>query len=167
MADLPIRTRLGFSNDEWDLLVGLPQAVLTAASAAESDSPRGTRTEGAAGLDAVVAGRESASPLVTAVAEALTARLGDPETGAELPMAQPDDPEAMISDVLDRARVVAILLANKVDEGEAAAYRQWVTGIADQVISSTPSGGVFGIGGHRESEREGRFRADLVRRLTE
>ena len=36
MTDQPLYTEFGFSDDEWGLLVGLPQAVLTAASAAES-----------------------------------------------------------------------------------------------------------------------------------
>lgn len=167
MADLPTHTRLGFSADEWDLLLALPQAVLTAASAAESDSPRRTRAERAAGLEAVAAGREFTSRLVTALAEELTSRLGDPETGAELPVVEPDDPEAMISDVLDRARVVAILLANKVDAGEADAYRQWVISIADEVIAAAPSDGLLGFDGSMESSRERRFREDLARRLTE
>ena len=71
---------LGFSDEEWGLLVGLPQSVLTAASAAEHDGTRRTLAENAAGLEAISAGRESASPLVAAVAGELVARVGDPET---------------------------------------------------------------------------------------
>jgi hypothetical protein len=161
MTDQPVFTEFGFSDDEWGLLVGLPQAVLTAASAAESDSARRTMAESASGLEEIAAGRESPSPLVTAVAQELVSRVGDPETGEELPVIEPTDPEGMIADVLDRARTVSILLANKVDEGEAGAYKHWLINIAEQVVGAAPSGGVLGLGGDLVSESERRFRDEL------
>jgi hypothetical protein len=45
VTDEPLYATLGFTDAEWGLLVGLPQAVLTAASAATPDSARKTRTE--------------------------------------------------------------------------------------------------------------------------
>ena len=39
MTDEPLYARLGFTDAEWGLLVGLPQAVLTAASAATGGCP--------------------------------------------------------------------------------------------------------------------------------
>ena len=94
MTDLPVFTELGFTDAEWGLLVGLPQSVLTAASAAEHDGTRRTLAENAAGLEAISEGRESASPLVTAVAAELVSRVGDPESGEELPAIEPADPAA-------------------------------------------------------------------------
>ncbi|MFY1632638.1 hypothetical protein ACN27F_04995 [Solwaraspora sp. WMMB335] len=162
MTDLPVYTELGFSDEEWGLLVGLPHAVLTAASAAESDGGRRTRAENAAGLDAVGAGRESASPLVAAVAGELVSRVGDPEAGEELPVLEPADPQALISDVLGRATEAARLLADRADDGEAGAYKHWLVGIAEQVVSAAPSGGVLGIGGDTVTESERRFRDRLA-----
>jgi hypothetical protein len=153
--------RLGFSDVEWGLLVGLPQAVLTAASAAENDGTRRTMAEGAAGHEAISAGRESASPLVSAVAIELVSRVGDPETGEELPVIEPPDPAAAIDDVLQRAREAARLLAQRVDEGEAGAYKHWLVSIAEQVVTASPSGGVLGIGGEQVTESERRFRDRL------
>ncbi|MEV1290189.1 hypothetical protein [Micromonospora sp. NPDC049679] len=161
MAERPAFTDLGFTDDEWGLLVGLPQAVLTAASAAESDGGRRTRAENAAGLEAIAAGREASSPLVSAVAQELVSRVGDPEVGEELPVIEPDDPKAMISDVLGRARTASILLGNRVDEGEAGAYKHWLIGIAEQVVTAAPSGGLLGLGGDVVSESERRFRDEL------
>ena len=43
----------GLHHPEWGLLVGLPQSVLVAASAASPDSTRKTRAESAAGLDVI------------------------------------------------------------------------------------------------------------------
>ena len=160
MTELPVYTELGFSDEEWGLLVGLPQAVLNAASAAESDGGRRTRAENAAGLETIGAGRESASPLVTAVAGELVSRVGDPETGEELPVIEPADPQALIADVLARAGTAARLLADRVDDGEAGAYKHWLVGAAT-------TGGVLGIGGEAVTESERRFRDRLAHVLND
>ncbi|HEX5595994.1 MAG TPA: hypothetical protein VFX61_08275 [Micromonosporaceae bacterium] len=165
MTDLPVYTQFGFTDEQWGLLVGLPQSVVTAASAAERDGTRRTRAEGAAGLDAIARGRESASRLVAAVAAELVVQVGDPELGEELPLIEPLEPSAMIADVLERARVVSVLLDNTVDEGEAGAYRHWLVTLADEVVGAALSGGKFGIGGELVSEAERRFRDELARAL--
>ncbi|HYN94014.1 MAG TPA: hypothetical protein VES42_09225 [Pilimelia sp.] len=161
MTEQPVYQRLGFSDPEWGLLVGLPQAVLTAASVAESDGARRTMAEGAAGHEAISAGRESASPLVNAVAAELMTRLGDPETGEELPVISPRDPATTIADTLSRAGEAAVLLATRTDEGEAGAYKHWLMSIAEQVVTAAPSGGMLGLGGEQVSESERRFRDRL------
>ncbi|HEU5107346.1 MAG TPA: hypothetical protein VFT95_02090 [Micromonosporaceae bacterium] len=153
---------MGFSDEEWGLLVGLPQAVVTAASAAESDGTRRTMAEGAAGHEAIAAGRESASPLVSAVADELVSRVGDPEEGEELPVITPPEPAAAIDDALGRARAATALLASRVDEGEAGAYRHWLVSIAEQVVTASPTGGVLGLGGEQVTESERSFRDRLA-----
>lgn len=167
MSEQPAYTGFGFSDDEWGLLVGLPQAVLTAASAAEADGTRRTIAENAAGLDTIAAGRLAASPLVAAVATEVVARVGDPEAGEELPVIAPSDPEAMIADVLDRAATVSMLLAQRVTEGESGAYRHWLTEIADQVVTAASSGGILGLGGDVVSDSERRFRDRLAHVLND
>lgn len=166
MTEQPLyATEFGFSDDEWGLLVGLPQSVLTAASAAESDGSRRTRTENAAGLESIAAGRESASPLVAAVAGELITRVGDPEVGEELPVVEPADPKALIADVLTRAETASTLLAGRVSEGEAGAYRHWLLSIAEQVVTAASTGGLLGLGGDAVTESERRFRDELARVL--
>lgn len=167
MIEQPAYTGFGFSDEEWGLLVGLPQSVLTAASAAESDGARRTRAENAAGLEMIAAGRESASPLVAAVAGEIVARVGDPEAGEELPAIAPVNPQALIDDVLDRARKAAALLAVRVDEGQAGAYRHWLVEIADQVVTAASTGGILGLGGDVVSDSERRFRDRLSQVLND
>lgn len=168
MTEQPLyTTEFGFSDDEWGLLVGLPQAVLTAASAAEADSGRRTRSENAAGLERIAAGRESASRLVAAVAGEIIARVGDPDVGEELPVITPADPKAMIEDVLTRAATAVTLLAGKVDEGDAGAYKHWLLSIAEHVVTAATTGGVLGVGGEEVTEAERRFRDELARVLTD
>lgn len=167
MIEQPAYTGFGFSDEEWGLLVGLPQAVLTAASAAESDGTKRTMTENAAGLETISAGRESASPLVAAVAGEVVTRVGDPEAGAELPVITPAEPQAMIDDVLARAGQAAALLAAKVDEGQAGAYRHWLVEIAEQVVTAASTGGILGLGGDVVSDSERRFRDRLAQVLND
>ncbi|MEV4199961.1 hypothetical protein [Micromonospora globbae] len=167
MIEQPAYTGFGFSDEEWGLLVGLPQSVLTAASAAESDGTRRTMAENAAGLETIAAGRESASPLVAAVAGEIVTRVGDPEAGEEMPVISPTDPQALIDDVLNRAREAAALLAARVDEGEAGAYRHWLVEIAEQVVGAASSGGVLGLGGEVVSDSERRFRDRLAQVLND
>ncbi|GIF74376.1 hypothetical protein [Asanoa siamensis] len=162
MTDTPVFTEFGFSDSEWGLLVGLPQSVLTAASAAEHDGKRRTLAENAAGLEAIAEGRESASPLVTAVAAELVTRVGDPETGEELPAIEPPDPAAYAQDVLARARAAAELLTAKTSEGEAGAYKHWLVTIAEQVVTAAPSGGILGVGGDVVTDTERVFRDRLA-----
>lgn len=165
VIEQPAYTGFGFSDEEWGLLVGLPQSVLSAASAAESDGTRRTMAESAAGLEAIAGGRESASPLVAAVAGEVVTRVGDPETGAELPVVAPADPQAVIDDVLARAARASALLTGKVDEGQAGAYRHWLVEIAEQVVGAASSGGILGLGGDVVSDSERRFRDRLAQVL--
>ncbi|MEU9828604.1 hypothetical protein [Micromonospora chersina] len=167
MIEQPAYTGFGFSDEEWGLLVGLPQAVLTAAAAAESDGTRRTMAENAAGLETIAAGRESASPLVAAVAGEVVSRVGDPETGAELPVLTPDDPQAMIEDVLGRAGQASALLSGKIDEGQAGAYRHWLVAITEQVVGAASTGGLLGLGGDVVSDSERRFRDRLAHVLND
>ena len=162
-------SRSAFSDEEWGLLVGLPQAVMIAASAAEPDSARRTLTENSVGLDAIAAGRDSGNALVQDVATELVARIGEPESPN--PAAAPeavrrpadsDGAQALVADVLSRAGDVATLLAGKAGSGEAAAYKQWLLSIAEQVVSAARSGGFLGIGGEWVSDAERRFVTDLA-----
>lgn len=148
-----------FNDEEWSLLVGLPQSVASAASAVDKNSVRRTLAEGEAGLDAIAVGRESGSPLVTAVAKELVFRVGgDPELGEEPPVViVPDDVETYVAETLDRARRSTTILADKVDSGEAGAYRHWLVTIAQQVVEAATSGGILGIGGEQVSAAEGEF----------
>jgi alkyl sulfatase BDS1-like metallo-beta-lactamase superfamily hydrolase len=167
VTNQPLSTEFGFSDAEWGLLVGLPQAVLNAASAAESDGTRRTMAENTAGLETIAAGRESASPLVAAVAGELVSRIGDPEAGEELPRIEPAVPEALLTDVLDRAGAAARLLAAKVDKGEAGAYKHWLLSIAEQVVSAASSGGMLGLGGEVVTDSERKFRDALSHMLND
>jgi hypothetical protein len=161
VTDEPVYATFGFTDPEWGLLVGLPQSVLTAASAAAPDGPRKTRAENAAGLEKISDGRGSSSGLVSAVAGELLSRVGDPERGEELPVLEPADPVGYADDVLDRAAKAAALLSERVGDGDAGAYKLWLVDIAETVVGAASTGGVFGIGGAEVTEIERQFRDRL------
>jgi hypothetical protein len=167
VTDEPLYAMLGFTDAEWGLLVGLPQAVVTAASAATHDSPRKTRAENAAGLNEIADARASASPLVAAVAAAAVEAGGDPELGEELPVVEPGDPVVYAEDVLERATEAAALLAGKAATADAETYKHWLVEIADLVVGAASTGGVLGLGGEPVTDAERGFRDELAKVLAD
>jgi hypothetical protein len=167
VTDEPVYATFGFTDSDWGLVVGLPQSVLTAASAATSDSARKTRAENAAGRDKISDGRGSASALVSAVANELTDRVGDPELGEELAVIEPADPIGYADDVLERAAKATALLNERVGDGDAGAYKLWLVEIAETVTGAASTGGVFGIGGADVTETERQFRDRLSHVLSD
>src|SRR5438045_6145883 len=100
------RTEAPFRREEWELLVRLPGRVVVAATSAEPDTARRTVAEGLAGIDAIAAGRASASRLVRDVVAAIYA-----ETGDEAPVAEEfHDRSGGMSDVLADCRAAAAVL---------------------------------------------------------
>ncbi|GAB2616152.1 hypothetical protein Aab01nite_28840 [Paractinoplanes abujensis] len=167
MSDTPLYSMLGFTDSEWGLLVGLPQSVLTAASAATPDSARKTRAETAAGLEVISDARASASTLVAAVAGAIVSRVGDPEIGEEPPVIEPSDPIAYTEDVLGRAAEANALLVAKAEQADAETYKHWLVEIAESVVGAASTGGVLGIGGEAVTDTERAFRDDLAKALAD
>ena len=167
VTDEPVYATFGFTDSDWGLVVGLPQSVLTAASAATPDGNRKTRAEYAAGFDKISEGRGSASPLVSAAANELMARAGDPERGERPPIIEPSDPAGYAEDVLDRAAMAAVLLNERVGEGDAGAYKLWLVEIAETVTGAASTGAVFGVGGIDVTEPERQFRDRLSHVLSD
>ena len=164
MTDVPQYAQWGFTDGQWGLLVGMPQAVLTAASAATPDSARKTRAENEAGLEKISEARASASTLVSTVAQAALDAAGDPELGEDPPVIQPADPEGYVADVLDRAGQVRLVLSGR-DDADSETYRHWLVEIADTVVGAASTGGVLGIGGETVTESERTFRDNLAKAL--
>jgi hypothetical protein len=161
VTDEPLYSKLGFTDAEWGLLAGLPQAVLTAASSATADSARKTRAESEAGIDVIADARLSASPLVAAVATDAVARAGDPELGEEAPVIAPGDPVAYAEDVLDRAVEATALLAAKAAGADAETYKHWLVEIAESVVAAASTGRA------QVTDDEREFRDSLAAALTE
>jgi len=167
VTDEPLYSMWGFTDSEWGLLVGMPQAVLTAASVVTHDSARKTRAENEAGLEKISDARASASPLVAGVAVAVLGQAGDPELGEEAPVIEPADPIGYAQDVLGRAAEVSALLAAKAEAADAETYKHWLVEIADTVVGAASSGSVLGIGGETVTDSERSFRDDLAKNLAD
>lgn len=152
------RTESPFRRDEWELLVRLPGRVVVAATSAEADTDRRTVAEGLAGIDAIAAGRASASRLVRDVVAAIYAEADD-----EQPVAQEfHDRDGGIADVLAACREAGRVLAERTVREDRDAYRHWLEAIAARVCRASRSGGVLGVGGPLVSPAEQRFLADLA-----
>ena len=155
----------GYSTDEWELLVELPELVSIAATSAEADGMRRTVEEGLAADRAIEAGRHSDSPLVRRVAAELWT---DDDTGDEpRPTAiEFNDRRAGLADTLVKARRVALVLENRAAPADAAAYQEWMLAIGREVCAATRSGGFLGLGGEQISPAERAFLAELAEALS-
>ena len=167
MTDEPLYAMWGFTDSEWGLLVGLPQSVLTAASAATPDGTRKTRSENEAGLTEIADARASASPLVAAIAAAAVDQAGDPELGEEPAVIEPGDPIGYAEDVLEPVAEAAALLVAKAGESDAETYKHWLVEIADTVVGAASTGGVLGLGGEAVTASERDFRDQLAKALND
>src|SRR5262249_36987221 len=148
-------TELPFSWQEWELLVKLPGRVVVAAISVQA--ARRTVAQGLAGIDAIAAGRASASRLGRDVVAAIYAETEDgPPMGGEF-----HDRAAGIADVLEACRAAGRLLAERTEREDADAYRHWLEAIAARVYRAARTGGVLGLGGPIISPAERRFLADL------
>src|SRR5262249_30860938 len=133
------RTESPFPRDEWELLVRLPGRVVVAATSVQPDTPRRTVAEGLAGIDAIAAGRASASRLVRDVVAAIYAETGDDESPAT---AELSDPVGVLAGCREAARV----LARRTGREDLDAYRHWLEAIAARVCQAARSGGLLGLG---------------------
>lgn len=149
---------LSFDRDEWELLVTLPARVLIAATSAESEPGGRTVAEGLAGIEAIAAGRGSASRLVREVVAAIYAQ---PDPAGQPAAEEFLDRAASIRQTLAACDRVGDSLSAKAGPADAAAYREWIFAIASAVCGAAASGGVPGMGGTRISTAESRFLDDL------
>jgi hypothetical protein len=152
-------SRADFAEPEWELIVTLPRWVVAAASAAQQDLAYRTNHEIEQGFVATASGRETGNAFVTEVA-AETLKVFDSRTvvGA----ADFDDRKAGIDAVLEKVAAVVALLAEKADRADAKAYRRWLVGIADVVITAARSNDILGFGGQLVTKAEQSFRDRLV-----
>jgi hypothetical protein len=152
-------TELPFRRAEWELLVKLPgrvvvAAVVVAGPPAHADPAPRTVAEGLAGIDAIAAGRASASRLVRDIVAAI--------------YDEPDDDRPPVEEltVVDACRAAGRLLAERVGRVDADAYRHWLVAIATRVCHAARTGATLGLGGQPISTAEREFLARLEAALT-
>jgi hypothetical protein len=140
-----------FDGAEWDTLTHLPGRVLVAAMGAttlDGSAPVGTVADGLAGLEAIAAGRSSPSRLIQDVVGAIFS-----EQAPKVPdLAGPGtDSRPAVLRLFADARSSVRMLARRVSEQDANAYRDWLVTIA------------AAAGPHSAAQR---FRVDLTLALT-
>lgn len=127
-----LRTELSFRREEWHFLFRLPGRLVVAATLTDPGTPRRRVAQGLAGIDAIAAGRFSASRLVRDVVAAIYDESEDrPPPGERLA-----DPQTVVPETLIACRSAAGMLARRVGRAETDAYRHWFESIAARVCQA-------------------------------
>jgi hypothetical protein len=147
--------KTNFSADEWKIVLEAPVLAGFALTAADPSGLFGTLKEGWANAKELVAAKTSASDeLIKSVAEDLFTSEG--RSGAHDHMMEVLK-GAKREELKDRAlgelkRAVALVDARA--PADAAAFRQWLSHIAQIVAEAGSEGGFLGFGGVQVSDKE-------------
>ncbi len=120
-----------FARDEWAALVRLPGQVAVAAAYAQA-VPAKTVAHGLAGIDAIAAGRASASRLVREVVSAIYVEAPAPP----LPVAT--GAAASLAALTGAARMAAQALARHAGRADTDGYLSWLESIAARSCQARP-----------------------------
>jgi hypothetical protein len=133
-------TRSDYSDDEWLLLHELPDAVATLVLMAGSSGPIGTvrEMEAMGRANSRAAARFSNVPFIQELARSLPPVHAGPRKERQ-------------GDTLDMCREAVALLDAKATTEEAAAYRQWIMAVAEEIAGAAKEGAFLGFGGDRVS----------------
>jgi hypothetical protein len=149
-------TKANFTPDEWKSLLQSPLLVGIAVSAADPSGLIGMLKESMASARALVEAKAdpNADELVKAVA-------GDFQTSEGRSLAQDglktifagSKPADIAAKTVDALRALSALLDAKAP-ADAAAYKTWLSHIANAVAQAAAEGGFLGFGGAQVSEAE-------------
>ena len=150
-------TKSDYTDEEWATLLRAPIVAGMAISIADPGGPIESIKEVMATLRAVTA-PQSQDPLVTAVAQEITALAKERKNPAG--DFKPSGP-APGDQVLDEMRRVREILAAKATPDEARAFGLWMMTVAQEAANSAKEGGFMGIGAEQVSEGERQMLARL------
>src|SRR5688500_7674281 len=126
-------SRSDYTDDEWQLLHELPDAVATLVLMAGSSGPIGTirEMEALGRANGRAAARFPGVPLIQ-------------ELARSLPPVHAGSPRPRGGDTLDMCREAVALLDSKATPEEAAAYKQWIMAVAEEIAGAAREGAFLG-----------------------
>lgn len=151
-----------FAPEEWTLLKELPFKAILAAVVVDVRGPIG-----AASKEMVLAARRlvreatqnySGNALVMSVLQDVA---DDAAEEDEIALNDELARQSAIVAALELSERATLLLADRVENAEAAQYRQWVYDAAQSATAATKSGGFLGFGSDRVSDGEEEFLEQL------
>jgi hypothetical protein len=147
-------TRSDYTDDEWQLLHELPDAVATLVLMAGSSGPLGTirEMEALGRANSRAAARVADVPLIQELARSLPPVHAGPQKPRQ-------------GDTLDMCREAVALLDAKAAPEEAAAYRRWIMAVAEEIAGAAKEGAFLGFGGERVSTWETEVMSEVSQAL--
>jgi hypothetical protein len=138
-----------YTAEEWKVISSAPMLAGLLVSVADIGGPIGMVKEAMAVVKAVTETATSTSnELIRAVAEAIKARDGRPDT-SELRT----DPANARAILIARCKRAAALVGQR-SPAEAEEYKRWLVSLARRTAEAAKEGGFLGIGGTVVSEAE-------------
>jgi hypothetical protein len=161
-------TRTDYTDSEWEVLTDMPRLAAFGAMAAEEGGPvASTRELWTSMMELAQSARTryANNALIQEVMRSLSQRADDepsimgwkPDSGEPLG-------NAIVTQTLEAAPRVREVLASQASPEEAAAYTQWVLGIARAGCEAVRSG-LFGVAGARMTAAEEQYVKDLATAL--
>jgi hypothetical protein len=160
-------TQASFTPDEWNRIVGSPMVVSMAVTASDPSGLWGLLKEGMAGGWAMLEARRDphANELIKAVAEGFaTAETRESTREALQTRFKVKDVAEIRTRAIEELRAVAALLDAKAP-ADAAAFKNWLQGIAQKAAEAANEGGFLGFGGVAVSEAEKATIAEIASAL--
>lgn len=142
-----------YTPEEWQAVRGALGPVAALIMTADLSGPIGLTQElRATGKTALETGKQSASPLLRAIAQSIEAKEkveAEPDTPAE----RPANAEAAAAELLGQITAAVAIVAQK-SPAEVGAYKAWLMDVAVSVAEASKEGGFLGFGGTRVSGGE-------------
>lgn len=148
--------KTAFSPDEWNLVLASPMLVSMAVTLGDPSGLWGTIKESMAGATSLAALKND--PGANAIAQAILTdfETKDGRTAARDALKADlsgKSPAEMKAAVLEKLRSVNAVLTTKAPV-EAAAFKDWLKGVAAKTAEASTEGGFLGFGGVRISDEE-------------
>jgi hypothetical protein len=149
-------SKSAFSEAEWKTILASPMLVSTAVSMADPNGIWGVLQEGMASARALLDAKKDAgaNELVKALVAEIETSEGREKAkqGLKGELTAKTPAEVKAQALVGLARVNQILA--KASPSDAAAFKTWLTQIAERVAQSSTEGGFMGFGGVKVSDAE-------------
>jgi hypothetical protein len=155
-----VTIRENFTDPEWTLLREAPQAVAAAVTVVGASGIGGTVKEAFSIASTMVESQSHANELIRALSTKAEVQAANQGLKEKLSQVENPDVETVRMMSLNAVKNALNVLSEK-SPGDVAAYKEWISMVAQNVAQAAKEGGFLGFGGERVSQKERELIAEL------